>query len=64
MTFRRLASLLAAVCLGSSAWAQGFPSKPITLVVPFSPGGVTDTTARNVAKSMGDMLGQQVMVEN
>ena len=47
------------------AAAQGaFPTKPITIVVGFEPGGGTDTTARIVQKPLSDQLGQQVVVEN
>jgi tripartite-type tricarboxylate transporter receptor subunit TctC len=48
----------------STALAQGYPSKPITLVVPFAAGGPSDAIGRLVAKSMGDTLGQQIVVEN
>jgi tripartite-type tricarboxylate transporter receptor subunit TctC len=44
--------------------AQAYPSKPITWVVPFPPGGVTDTTARLVGRKMGELLGQQVVIDN
>ena len=60
---RYLLALLAAL-LALSAGAQTFPSKPITMVVGFEPGGGTDTVARVVAKFMADNLGQQVVVEN
>lgn len=60
----------AATLLGASLFAPGllraqsYPSRPITWVVPFPPGGVTDTSARLVARKMGELLGQQVVVEN
>jgi tripartite-type tricarboxylate transporter receptor subunit TctC len=60
---RYLLALLAAL-LALAAGAQTFPSKPITMVVGFEPGGGTDTVARVVAKFMADNLGQQVVVEN
>ena len=46
------------------AAAQDFPTKPITFVVPFPPGGGTDAMARTVAERMSRTLGQQVVVEN
>jgi tripartite-type tricarboxylate transporter receptor subunit TctC len=59
---RYLLATLALVC--SLSQAQTFPSKPITMVVGFEPGGGTDTVARVVAKFMSDNVGQQVLVEN
>jgi tripartite-type tricarboxylate transporter receptor subunit TctC len=56
---------LALLALASNiAAAQGFPNRPVTLVVPFSAGGPTDTIARLLAERMGRTLGQTVLVEN
>jgi tripartite-type tricarboxylate transporter receptor subunit TctC len=44
--------------------AQGFPSRPITLIVPFPPGGSTDVAARIIAEQMRPLLGQPVIIEN
>jgi len=59
-----LAGLLAT--LGTlPAFAQApFPSKPITMVVGFAPGGGTDTAARIIAKKLTENIGQNVIVEN
>ncbi len=64
MLTRRLAcaSLLALGC--TAAWAQAFPSKPITLIVPNPPGGVVDSSARLIGDALGRALGQPVIIEN
>ena len=59
--------LIAAIALlaAGGVQAQGaYPNRPITMVVGFAPGGGTDAVARILAKSLGDSLGQQVLVEN
>src|SRR5206468_3900098 len=61
---QRTLLLLAALLASASAFGAGFPEKPVTLVVPFPPGGATDTVARIVAKGMGQRLGQTVIVDN
>lgn len=62
-----LAACLAAACLSvasSGAFAQAYPSKPITWVVPFTPGGITDSGSRIIAKALSDRINQPVLVEN
>lgn len=46
------------------AWAQPYPAKPMTLIVPFPPGAATDVFARAAGKRMGELLGQQIVVLN
>src|SRR6476659_6840113 len=58
----RFAALLATIALG--AGAQDYPSHPVTMIVPFPPGGVADITARPVAEAMGRFLQHPVVVEN
>ena len=59
---RLFAALLALVA--SSVGAQQYPTKPLTMLVPYAAGGPTDTVARVVAQSMSKPLGQTVIVEN
>ena len=63
-TFRR--ALAAAILTGTAAVtaAQTYPTRPVTWVVPFAPGGITDHTSRIIAKYLTGELGQQVVVEN
>ena len=61
---KTLAALAASCALVSGAMAQGFPTRPIKMIVPFSAGGSTDIIARLVAQQMTKDLGQSVVVEN
>ena len=56
--------LLVATIWCSTVIAQGYPTKPIKLIVTFSPGGFTDVTARIVAQHWTERFGQPVVVEN
>ena len=56
------ASLLAVLSIGAAA--QGYPTKPIRLIVPFPPGGATDFLGRIVGQKLTERLGQQVIVDN
>ncbi|MEO5677276.1 MAG: tripartite tricarboxylate transporter substrate binding protein [Usitatibacter sp.] len=65
MKRRTLVAAAAAIALASSiACAQPFPSKTVTLVVPYAPGGLPDTVARVVGQKLSDKWGQAVVVEN
>ena len=56
--------LILAALLPFAALAQPFPSKPIRVIVPFTPGSATDTMARPIADKLSSALGQPVIVEN
>ena len=59
-----VALVVAACAFASHALAQGYPNRPIRIVVPFAAGGAVDTVARIIAAKMPDHLGQAVIVEN
>src|SRR5665213_1132601 len=58
------AALAALLALTGSAGAQNFPDHPLTMVIPFAAGGPTDVLGRVMAARMGEILGQNVIVEN
>jgi putative tricarboxylic transport membrane protein len=61
---RAVALTLLLLAAPGLVWAQAYPTKVVTIIVPFSAGGPTDTVTRLLGQSMGKTLGQQVIVEN
>ena len=61
---RLIAALLMVICATATVQAQTFPSRPLTLIVPFPPGGSTDAAARIMAEKMRESLGQPIVIEN
>src|SRR6185295_13039103 len=59
-----LSSFFFLAVLTQPSVAQRFPAKPITMVVPYAPGGNVDVTARVLQAAIGDALGQPVVIEN
>ncbi len=59
-----LAAFAALLAMSGAGLAQNFPTKPLTMVIPFAAGGPTDVLGRIVAQRMSEVLGQQVIVEN
>ena len=58
------ACLTAATLLAAPALAQAWPTRPVTMVVPFTPGTTSDVVGRTMAEHLGRALGQQVVVDN
>ena len=61
---RTLATLSLGVATAAGAWAQAWPSKPVTLIVPFPPGGSTDQIARALAPALAKTFGQTFIIDN
>src|SRR5262245_66392333 len=59
-----LAAALAILAAITQAPAQSYPTKPITMIVPFAAGGATDTLARFLGERMRAVLGQPIVIEN
>ena len=55
---------LAAALAAATALAQGYPNKPVKVIVPYPPGGPTDIVARSVAQKLSEQTGQQFIVDN
>jgi tripartite-type tricarboxylate transporter receptor subunit TctC len=64
LEFPLVGALLAAIMLVTPAQAQTYPNRPITWIVPFAPGGLTDVPARLAATMMQEKIGQNVVIEN
>jgi tripartite-type tricarboxylate transporter receptor subunit TctC len=64
MKLTSLLVALAVACGSSAAQAQGYPSRPITMIVPFPAGGPTDTLGRIISEGMRPSLGQTIVIEN
>ena len=64
MKLTTISAAIVAAMVATGAFAQDYPSRPLTYVVPFPPGGVTDNGARTIAKVLSEKLGQPVIVEN
>jgi tripartite-type tricarboxylate transporter receptor subunit TctC len=60
----RLVALGAALIVSGTAFAQQYPGKPVRIVIPFPPGGVTDIAGRLIAQKLSERLGQQFYIEN
>src|SRR6476469_8495455 len=61
---RTALSLLFSLPFAAPAFAQSYPDRPIRMIVPFAPAGITDVSARLVAQQMSVSLGQSIVVEN
>src|SRR3981189_910013 len=64
MKRRHLLGAAALTAIASTAHAQAFPDRPVRFIVPYAPGGSTDTSARIVSEKLAALLGQPVIVEN
>src|SRR6266511_3242682 len=63
-TISALIGVIGLLAASGPAIAQSYPTRPITLMVPFAPGGSTSTTARSIADKMSETLGQQIVIDN
>jgi tripartite-type tricarboxylate transporter receptor subunit TctC len=64
MKTRMMLTVIAAATLSQGALAAQWPERPVRMMVGFAPGGGTDATARAIAPKMGELLGQQIIVDN
>ncbi|OGA69735.1 MAG: hypothetical protein A3G83_03170 [Betaproteobacteria bacterium RIFCSPLOWO2_12_FULL_68_20] len=64
MTILRTVARLALALAPAFAFAQGYPTKPVKMIIPFAPGGASDFVGRIFQSRLGELLGQQVVIEN
>jgi tripartite-type tricarboxylate transporter receptor subunit TctC len=64
MRFFRIAMILAAVAICGGAWAGDYPNRPVTIVIPYGPGGATDIIGRVLADQLGQKFGQNFIIVN
>jgi tripartite-type tricarboxylate transporter receptor subunit TctC len=64
LSLRLLSAIAAVLALAQPSSAQNYPNRPITLIVPFAPGGPADVLGRLVGQKMSEDLGQQVVIDN
>jgi tripartite-type tricarboxylate transporter receptor subunit TctC len=63
-TFLRTALAAALLAIGAGASAQAYPNKPVTMIIPFPPGGTLDVVGRMLAQRLGEQMGQTFVVDN
>ncbi|RZN17783.1 tripartite tricarboxylate transporter substrate binding protein [Bradyrhizobium sp. Leo121] len=64
---KRFYTAIAALAVGAAFWpaqAQDYPNRPITLVIPFAPGGSTSIVGRGIAEKMSEFLGEKIVIDN
>jgi len=65
MSIRRIIGVAAAaLAIAAPAWGQQYPTRSIKWIVPYTPGGITDSVTRLVAKGLEEKLGQPIVIEN
>jgi tripartite-type tricarboxylate transporter receptor subunit TctC len=61
---KKIAAVIAMLCIPGLAWAQGYPNRPVKVIVPWTPGQATDIAARVVAQKLQDAFGQAFVIDN
>jgi tripartite-type tricarboxylate transporter receptor subunit TctC len=63
-SFKGILAVLSLSMVAATAWGQAYPSKPVTIIVPWPPGGPSDTAARPMAKGLSDVFGKPFIIDN